>query len=133
MSYRFIEHKYPMQDSDPSIDVNFDSDLLYNSISNDQDKISPDIAVPADIVVPSVVPMQRAKKHNIKDVQPNYSSYTNIYVLFIIFAIIIILLWYFFGGKQKIKQIEVIDTYADNPKLIMLSPDIGMGMRYGLI
>jgi hypothetical protein len=128
MSYQFIEHKYPMNDPNPLIDVNFESDLLYNSISSNQ-KL-PNIP---DIVVPTVVPMQRTKKHKIKNTASDYSPYTNIYVLFIIFTIIIILLWYFFGGQQKNKQIEVIDTYADNPKLIMLSPDIGMGMRYGLV
>lgn len=127
MSYYFIENKYP--DQDPNIDLNFDNDILYGAILNDElDKYDTRYAM-----TPDVKPNKNTKKHPITRNTKTDSSNTRLYIIFIIIIISLVLLWYIYGGKEKDKKPEVIDTYADHPELTMLSPDIGMGSRYGNI
>lgn len=127
MSYYFIENMYPEQD--PNIDLNFDNDILYGAILNDElDKYDTKYAI-----TPDVIPNKNTKKHTIRQAKKEDKSNTRLYIIFIIIIIALVLLWYVYGGKEKEKQPQIIDTYADHPELTMLSPDIGMGARYGNI
>ncbi len=118
---------YP--DRDPNTDLNFDNDILYGAILNDElDKYDTNYAVTSDIT-----PSKNTKKHAITHNKKNGSSNTKIYVIFIIIVIAFVLLWYIYGGKEKAKIPEINDYYADQPELTMMSPDIGMGTRYGNI
>lgn len=125
MSYYFIENAHPEQD--PNIDLNFDNDILYGAILNDElDKYDTKYAM-----VSNVPPNKNTQKHTIKATKKSDASSTRVYVIFIIIIISLVLLWYIYGGKAEHKKPDVIDTYADNPELIMLSPDVGLGTRYG--
>jgi hypothetical protein len=124
MSYYFIENKYP--ERDPNIDLNFDNDILYGAIFNDElDKYNTPYAIN-----PDDVPYKSKKKHSIKAKKKDQSS-SKVYVIFIVIIIAIIMLWYIYGGTvSEPKKQSVIDTYADKPELTMLSPDFGMASRY---
>ena len=125
MSYYFIENKYP--EHDPNIDLNFDNDILYGAIFNDElDKYN----TPYEIT-PNNVPFKSTKKHSIKTNKKNQADNTKLYVIFIVIIIAIVMLWYIYGGTSEPKKPEVIDTYADQPELTMLSPDFGMVSRFG--
>jgi hypothetical protein len=118
MGYNFIETKYPVRD--PNIDINFNNDILYKALDGDD----------------------TVDKYNIKHESPNkntnyvkqsrHSDYS-IYIYFIIVVIFLVLIWYYYGSSKNIKQKNIIDTYPDQPELTMLSPDMGMDIRYGRI
>lgn len=127
MSYYFIEHRNPTHDH--VIDLNFDNDILYGSLTDDVlDKCNT-----RDNFVVSNETVSRPSKNKGKLNKKNKSSSNTIYVIFIIIVIILIVLWYVFGSKNEIKQKDIIDTYPDQPELTMLSPDIGMNSRFGTL
>jgi hypothetical protein len=119
---------YP--DQDPNIDLNFDNDILYGAILNDAiDKYNTKY-----VTTPDIPPSINTKKHKITRTKLTESPNNRLYIVFIIIVILLVFLWYMYGGKETEKKPPyVIDTYADHPKLTMLSPDIGMGARYGNI
>jgi len=127
MSYYFIEDKYP--DHDPNIDLNFENDILYGALRGDEiDKYNT-----GNAIIPDIQPSANQDKHNIRTKKKSVGSNTRIYVVFIFFVILVLLLWYMYGGKAEPKKPDVIDTYPDKPEISMMSPDFGMGARYGRI
>jgi hypothetical protein len=126
MSYQYIESKYP--EEYPNVDVNFDNDILYAAIL--ENKIEKPNT--PDMVQVNVVPASSAASAAKKSLRDQKKNQSDIWmsITFIIAIIVIILIWYIYGGKSE-KQIEPIDKYADVAELIMLSPDLGMGVRYG--
>lgn len=128
MSYYFIEHRNPSQDS--NIDLNFNDDMLYSSVTDA-------IINKHDTREKFVTSKDLSKSSNKIPKKDNMDKTANssnaIYVMFIMIVIISIILWYVFGTKGEIKQKDIIDTYPDQPELMMLSPDIGMDSRFGIL
>lgn len=121
--YYFIEDKYPQHD--PNIDLNFDNDILYGALLNDElDKYNTPF-----VSVPEVPSSKNEKKHTIRADQKSGESDNRIYVVFILIVIILIFLWYIYGSESK-KKPNIIDTYPDQPEITMMSPDFGTGTRY---
>lgn len=132
MAFKFIENRHPEQD--PNTDLNFDNDILYRELTNDNK--SNRYNLPSIVKNPIVSPQ---KKSNIQNKQESMRenmtttkrySYT-IYIYFILAVILLVLIWYFYGPTQEIKKKNIIDTYPNHPELTMMSPDMGMGTRFG--
>lgn len=120
-TYYFIENKFPGQD--PNTDLNFDNDILYSDIVDDDvDKYSTPYK-------PEILPAKPTEKRDITTSKPNKGTNYNIYLYFILAIIALMLLWYFYKDKKTDKK-TMIDTYANTAELTMLSPDIGMGSRF---
>lgn len=120
MSYYFIENKYP--DSDTNIDLNFDNDILYTEVvDKDLDKNN------VRYENGNVKALKNKKKsvQNVKETDTSESS-DSVYLLFIIIVIMIIVLWYVYSRRNKTQKTELIDTYANSPDLVLLSPYNGM-------
>ena len=123
MSYQYIEKKYPLQD--PNIDLNFDNDILYGSLLNDElDKYNTKYTTTSDII-PKKNILNKSIKENRKE-----KSTIKIYFIFITIIIIFVLFWYIYGRNNEINKHNIIDTYDNRAELSMMSPDVGVGSRY---
>lgn len=123
MSYYFVENRYPDQDS--NIDLNFDNDILYGSLTdNDLDKHN------VAYVMGGVVPNNRKKQDLSKKKKSDPSN--SIYLCFIFTIILIMIIWYVYNNKNSSNP-NIMDQYPTEPELTMLSPDFGNGVRYGKI
>jgi hypothetical protein len=121
--YYFIEERYPQ--NDPNIDLNFDNDMIYGALLNDElDKYNTPF-----VSVPEVPASKNEKKQSIRADQRSNDSDSRVYVAFIIIVIVLVIIWYIYGGESK-KKPNIIDTYPDQPEMIMMSPDFGMDARY---
>jgi hypothetical protein len=122
--YYFIETRYPEQD--PNIDLNFENDILYGALLNDElDKYNTPNAI-----LPEIPPYKSEPKHSIKKDDENVTSFNRIYIVFILIVILLVLLWYIYGTDHTKKNPSAITTYADQPEMTMMSPDVGLGTRY---
>lgn len=125
MTYKFNEIKYPTRDQ--NIDLHFDNDVIYSDLTGDTlDKYNTN-----DVVVPSVKPIKTNEPTNLRK-QTKKNNY-GIYLMFIFFVILIISVWYIYGMVNRKKVKERIDYYPSKAELTMLSPDIGVGNRFGRI
>jgi hypothetical protein len=120
-SFYFLEERYPQ--NDPNTDLNFENDILYSDILDD------DIDKYSTPNVPTVTPDKPTEKKNIKIEKSKSQSNYSIFLYFILAIIALMLLWYFYKTKEPSKK-SIIDTYPDTAELTMLSPDIGMGTRF---
>ena len=127
MSYYFIENKYPTDD--PNIDLDFTNDTIYNLlIDSDEYQFRQDVPdiVTTEYVEPYNEVKQKPKNKKIKD------RTNSVYIFFIVFAIFLVLLWYFYiSGSNAPKFTAPIDRYAADAELIMMSPHVGIDLRYG--
>jgi len=126
MTYKFNEIKYPTRDQ--NIDLHFDNDVIYSDLAGGDtlDKYNTN-----DVVAPSVKPTKTASPSTLKK-ETKKNSY-GIYLMFIFFVILIISVWYIYGMVKGKKVKERIDYYPSHAELTMLSPDIGVGGRFGRI
>lgn len=128
MSYYFIENRNP--GNDPNIDLRFDDDILYTELTRGDELDKYNTPYVVNDVRPARGKNKRVdKKKQTKSNKTNDSS-TKIYVLFIIGVICLVLLWYFYGSSQDTNNIDIVDTYPDQPELTMMSPDMGMDTRF---
>jgi hypothetical protein len=125
--YYFIENKSPTTDT--NIDLNFENDILYNGITDD-DLSRFDIPYVASNNVRPLKKGKKSKQSTANNKKTNSSNY--IYILFIAVVIFVILFWYIYANRSIDQNIPIINTYASAPELTMLSPDFGMGSRYGI-
>lgn len=123
--YYYIENRDPLQD--PNVDLNFNNDILYSGLLGDDVDASD---VP--IRVFDVEPSKSTKKHNIKKDTDRQRHNYNICLYFILIVIGLLFVWYLYSGKKNEGK-NIIDSYANDPDLIMLSPDMGMESRFGRI
>jgi hypothetical protein len=122
-TYYFIENRYPQ--NDPNIDLNFDNDILYSDIIDDEvDRY--DSNAKNDKTILPIKPT--GKKDIRKQKRTNKTNYS-IYFYFILAIITLMLIWYFYKDRPTEKK-NIIDTYPNNAELTMLSPDMGMGSRF---
>lgn len=120
MPYQFVEHRYPA--SDPNIDLDFTDDLIYADITGDKTK-----EYVSAYQNSNVIPNKQGKKTPLKKTQNPF----NIYVVFLLLVIALIILWYYYGHNTHVNDKKTyIETYPDTAELTMLSPDLGMNIRY---
>lgn len=120
--YNFVEYRYP--EDDPNIDLNFENDILYSAVKDDDlDKYNT-----INAILPEIPPSKNEIKKSIKKEEESNSN--KIYIIFILLVIILIIIWYMYSQNSVKKKTNVIDTYADQPEITMMSPDFGLGTRY---
>lgn len=126
-AYYFIENKNPT--SDPNIDLNFDNDLLFSDIiADDYDKYKG-----SNVINENIPPHQPAKNQPLYKQTLKPQNNANIYVIFIIIVIILLFLWYIYSSSKKSSNNPSFNkNLIESPDLVMLSPDFGNGMRFGL-
>lgn len=128
MEYHFSENRHPEQDS--NVDLDFDNDALYEVI-NDSMKSNK-----TNVNIKNINPQQNPvkKTERMDNVTKSNADHSGIYtyIYFIIAVIILVIIWYFYGLAQDNKKKDIIDTYPDHRELTMMSPDMGMGIRYTL-
>ncbi len=134
MPFQIIKNRYTTNDH--KSDLNFENDLLYEDIyDNDYKKNTIARSIFEDHEDEIVTTSKNIKKnHHIKNDNKNVkndNSTYNIYILFICVSIILIIIWYIFKNKPK-DDLNIIETYPTLPELTMMSPDFGTGTRYGL-
>lgn len=120
-TYYFIENKYPV--GDPNIDLNFDNDILYSELVDD------DIDKYTTPYVPEVAPYKPTEKMNIRKEKITTKSNYSVYFYFILTIIGLMLLWYFYKDSGNEKK-NIVESRSNDAELTMLSPDMGMGSRY---
>jgi hypothetical protein len=119
MSYRFVEHKYPS--TEPNIDLNFNNDIIYSDILDDQYE-----NYKGKYENANVVPTNRERKnHSAK----NKSSNT-IYIIFLFIVIILVTLRYYYKYYSPPVKQSLVDMYPDIAELTLLSPDVGTNAIY---
>lgn len=121
--YYFIENRYPQ--NDPNIDLNFDNDILYSDVLDDE----VDRYDSKDKNDKIISPKKPTTKKDIRKPKPSNKTNYSIYFYFILAVITLMLIWYFYKDKP-IEKKNIIDTYPNNAELTMLSPDMGMGTRF---
>ena len=114
-NYRFTEAKYSK--NNPENDLDFGNDGLYKELDG------------KDVNNYKTYKSVRTTK-NKKRLETNKSN-NKIYIIFILSIIALILFWYFYRSFSQEKTVRVIDTYQDQANLIMFSPDVGTGLRFG--
>jgi hypothetical protein len=128
MSYYFIEKSNPL--SDPNIDLNFDNDILYSDILRDEiDKYNTSYIVDKDEAIP-----MRPNNLRQQNTKKSDNKKNNMYILFIIFAVVLIGIWYVYGNKIKKQILTGGNSHATyhEPELATFSPDFGNNTRYML-
>ena len=128
MSYYFIENTNPS--SDPNVDLNFANDILYSDILRDEiDKYNTSYIVDKDEAIPTK--SKNGIQKNI-DNKKSDNKKNNMYILFIIFAVLLVGIWYVFGIKTKTQTLTTDKTYKTfhEPELATFSPDFGNNTRY---
>lgn len=94
MSYSFVNNRNPI--SDPNTDLNFNNDVLYQYILGDEAMVNPKPYSNADQTPRSTKP----KSQTVRPTGPSY----NIFLLFILFAIIVVLGIYMINDERVVQS-----------------------------
>ena len=94
MSYSFVNNRNPL--SDPNTDLNFNNDVLYQYILGDEATVNPKPYSNADQTPRSTKP----KPRSVWSSGPSY----NIFLLFILFAIIVVLGLYMINDERVVQS-----------------------------
>lgn len=126
MSYYFIENRFP--ERDPNIDLNFGNDILYSDLTGDQlDKYDT-----SDNVSSNVKPFKNTQKTSLRNNKQQQKSNNTLYVLFLLAVIFLVIIWYIYGMNPDISANPKIKPNVQ-PELTMMSPDVGIDQRYGIL
>lgn len=131
MSYYFIENKNPL--SDPNTDLNFNNDILYDYVLDEDVRYSGTPPYENSNIQPKISSDKSENKNKelIDNIKERESSSNMIYILFIFLTILLMILWYVYGNRSTKPEVSVIDAYNSDPELVMLSPDMGGNIRFG--
>lgn len=119
MAYEFVENKYPYDD--PNTDLNFNNDILYRHIADDDYK---------DNYLPSYA-NGNVKPHD-SDENKRYKTFRvnkkkapeTIYVWFIACVIIILLIWYLYSNMSYQTDDGILHD-VDTSQFVVVSTDMG--------
>ena len=124
MSYEFVENRYPYDD--PNTDLNFNNDILYRHVVDDDYK---DYTTPK-YSMGNVKPHpanERNRYNKYKDEEYELrkgGSSESIYVWFIVCAILILLVWYIYSNMEAPEKDPIIHG-IDTGEMVVLSADMG--------
>lgn len=114
MSYNFIKNKYPY--SDPNIDLNFNNDILYQYIVDDDYKDSKLPHYQNGNVKP--------RENKVKNYDNRKKDNKNVYVMFIVCAIVIMLIWYVHLHNRSNTTAKTIPT-PHPTNFVVLNSELG--------